>query len=148
MVNGGTGVAGGIPGVTGGVVGFWTTLGSVTASQTRQVAIDLNGKAWFGGFAKNSSDSNYYMFRANNSTGVEGTFLLPSGTTEPYAIAIDPTSGNVFATAESANILTTSATTASGNTMTVEASLVGNCTNSTIAIDSNSNAYVPCGTEQ
>ena len=104
------GVAGGIPGVTGGVVGFWTTLGSVTASQTRQVAIDLNGKAWFGGFAEKLLRQQLLYFRANNSTGVEGTFALPSGTTEPYAIAIDPTSGNVFATAESANILTTSAT--------------------------------------
>lgn len=145
LVNGGTGLAGGTPGVTGGVVGFWSTLGSVTANQTRQVVVDLNGKAWFGGFAKNVSDSNYYMFRANNKTGVEGTFVLPSSTTEPYAVAIDPTSGNVFATAESANILTTSATTASGTAMTVEATLEGNCTNSTITIDSASNAYVPCG---
>jgi len=144
MLNGGTGTAGGTAGVTGGVIGFYSTLSSVTASQTRQVAIDLNGKAWFEGFAANTGDSKYYLFRAN-STGVEGTFPLPSGTVQPYAVAIDPTSGNIFGTAESVNMLTTSATAATGTIMTVKTSLVGNCTNSTIAIDGSSNAYVPCG---
>jgi streptogramin lyase len=144
MLNGGTGTAGGTVGITGGVIGFYTTLSSVTASQTRQVAIDLNGKAWFEGFAANTGDSKYYLFRAN-STGVEGTFPLPAGTTQPYAVAIDPVSGNVFGTAESVNMLTTSATATTGTIMTVKTSLVGNCTNSTISIDASSVAYVPCG---
>ncbi len=143
LINGGTGTAGGTPGITGGVIGFYSTMGTVTANQTRQVAIDQNGKAWFGGFAPNTADSKYYMFRAAGGSGIEGTFALPTGSQQPYAVAVDP--GNlVFATTTSTNLMTTSATATSGTIMTNKTLLEGS-SSTTIAIDSNKVAYVPSG---
>ncbi|MDR3736219.1 MAG: hypothetical protein P4L10_11860 [Acidobacteriaceae bacterium] len=143
LINGGTGTVGGTAGVTGGVIGFYTTLGTVTGNQPRSVAIDQNGKAWFGGFAANVADSKYYMFRVAGGTGVEATFPLPSGTTQPYAVAVDP-ANVVFATTTSTNFITTSATATTGTTMTVKTGLEGT-SSTTIAIDPNKVAYIPSG---
>ncbi len=144
LLNGGTGTYGGTAGVTGGVIGFYNSISinstATTPSQPRGVAIDLNGKAWFGDFSPHGSS--YYMYRANHSSGIDAYYGLPSPLQQPYAEAIDPTGSYVFITTTVTSVGKVSTTATSGANVTA-VTLETNGGSDSIAIDTNGVAYIP-----
>ncbi|MDR3735693.1 MAG: Ig-like domain-containing protein [Acidobacteriaceae bacterium] len=149
MLNGGTGTVGGTAGVTGGVIGFYTGPSAypyIVSNGTRQVAIDLNGKAWFGNFAGTgtttaSGTSNYYMFRAASGSGVDGYFNYISGATNHYSVAVD-SSGEVFGLTSGATLAYISPTATSGTNLTQLYTGSGTSGGAGLAIDSSHNGYI------
>ena len=149
MLNGGTGTVGGTAGVAGGVIGFYTgpsAYSTIVSNGTRQVAIDLNGKAWFGNFSGTgttaaSGTSNYYMFRATGGVGVDGYFNYISGATNQYSVAVDP-SGEVFGLTSGATLAYTSPTASSGANLTQVYTGSGTSGGAGLAIDANHNGYI------
>jgi len=149
MLNGGTGTVGGTAGVTGGLIGFYTgptAYPNIISNSTRDVAIDLNGKAWFGNFAGTgtttaSGSANYYMFRATGGVGVDGYFNYISGATGHYSVAIDP-SGEVFGLTSVGTLAYISPTATSGANLTQIYTGSGNNAGPGIVIDANHNGYI------
>jgi len=137
VLNGGTGTAVGTAGITGGVSPLYSTFNSLTPNGVRQVAIDLNGKAWFPGYTQNT------IFRATSGVGTDAYFTVPTGPTLPYAIAVDP-SDNIVITTAGNQILHTSGTATSGTAMTSTANLEYSSGGANaIAINGSSLAFSP-----
>jgi len=137
MLNGGTGTIGGTAGVTGGVINFFTGISGETANGTRQVAIDKEGNAWYGGY------NTAYLYRTTASTSSTLGYSIASGSTLPYAISID---GNdeVVATTANGNILEIAATATTGSPTTT-AAIVSASSSASLAITSGTTptAYAP-----
>jgi len=137
MLNGGTGTIGGTAGVTGGVINFFTGTSGETANGTRQVAIDKEGNAWYGGY------NTAYLYRTTASTSSTLGYSIASGSTLPYAISVD---GNdeVVATTANGNILEIAATATTGSPTTT-AAIVSGSSSASLAITSGATptAYAP-----
>ncbi|MDR3735685.1 MAG: hypothetical protein P4L10_09130 [Acidobacteriaceae bacterium] len=148
MLNGGTGTVGGTAGVTGGLIGFYTgptAYPNIISNSTRDVAIDLNGKAWFGNFTGTgtttaSGSANYYMFRATGGVGVDGYFNYIAGATNQYSVAVDP-SGEILSLASTV-LAYISPTATSGANLTQIYTGSGSAGGPGLAIDANHNGYV------
>ncbi|MDE1163031.1 MAG: hypothetical protein PW792_13960 [Acidobacteriaceae bacterium] len=145
VLNGGTGVAGGSAGVAGGVIGFYSSGANsggttITAGAVRQVAIDTNGKAWFGSYTA-AADSKYYLFRAVSGSGVDAVYAYTAGNNAPYAVAVDG-NNTVYTTTNDTHLDYISATAVNTTSPSFDTTHLGGATVG-LAVTGGSVVYAP-----